>query len=243
MKAAARARPASSACARVKISSNWSKMSRGDDRLALGVAQFVFPVVQELPQRLALLGRAGARPGTGGARGPEHGLLDLVGGRQRGRAVIDADIDRAVALLAEPRHHARVEDRGLAEAGLAEEHRQQLALHAARELADLLFAAVELAAGLLGEGGEAEPGMLGIDRSVDRRRGAGIRGRHGQASPENRRRRRAAKASPPSPAGRRVKCAALNLSGTRAVTSTVSSMQTGRMKTAPSAMLRVRSIA
>jgi len=40
-----------------------------------------------------------------------------------------------------------------------------------------------------------------------------------------------------------VMCSARNLSGTRAIAAFVSSMHTGRMKIAPSAMLRERSMA
>ena len=40
----------------------------------------------------------------------------------------------------------------------------ELALHAARQLGDLLVAAVEIGARLLGERVEAQPGMLGVDR-------------------------------------------------------------------------------
>ena len=60
---------------------------------------------------------------------------------------------------------------------------------------------------------------------------------------ESRSCRRATNAGATSPPASRVKCTVLNFSGTCASPSFVSSMQTGRMKSAPSAMLRARSIA
>ncbi len=45
------------------------------------------------------------------------------------------------------------------------------------------------------------------------------------------------------PPGSGVKCSALNLSGTNAAAAVVASMLTGRMNSAPSAMLRARSMA
>ena len=55
--------------------------------------------------------------------------------------------------------------------------------------------------------------------------------------------RRCANSGVTSPPGSRVKCTDLNRSGTLARDASVSSMQIGRMNTASSAMLRVRSIA
>jgi hypothetical protein len=51
--------------------------------------------------------------------------------RGASRPVVDAHVDRAVALRAQARHEAGAQDRGLAQARLAEQHGQQLALHAA----------------------------------------------------------------------------------------------------------------
>ena len=69
MKRAARARPKSSLCASVKISSNWSKISSGISVVPRLVAQHVVAVVQELPQRFALDRDAGLRPLARAPRG------------------------------------------------------------------------------------------------------------------------------------------------------------------------------
>ena len=169
MKRAARARPASSVCASVKISSNWSKISSGMSVPARLVQQHVVAVVQELPQRLAGFGDAGLGPLAGVARGLQDRLLDLLAGLGRVGGVGDADVNRAIAVPAQARHEPGAQDRRLAEPGLAEQHGEELALHAARELGDFLVAAVEEVARGLGEGIEAEPGMALVDRRRRRR--------------------------------------------------------------------------
>ena len=137
-------------------------------RLAVTVAQQVAAMVQELPQRLALDRRAGARPVPRLGGHLEDGLLDLLGRRRRVGRVVDADVDRAEALAAQPRHQAGAQQRGLAEAGLAEQDGQQLALHAPREFRGLVVAAVEIGARVLVVARQADPGILRIDRtSVD----------------------------------------------------------------------------
>ena len=133
------------------------------DNPAGGVEQLVVAVMQEFPQRFAVDRRP--RPGPTAHRygRAQDRLLDLFRGLGRGR-VVDAHVDRAVALLPQARDDAGVEDRSLAEPGLSEQDRQQLALHAAGEFGDLLVAAVEEAARLFGERGQTRPGLLRIDR-------------------------------------------------------------------------------
>ena len=96
---AARLRPKSSVCASVKISSNWSKMSSGNQRC--------------VRRRRAARRRGGGgipratrrrppsprlRPVAGGLGGAEDRLLDLLGRRRRVARVVDAHVDRAEAL-------------------------------------------------------------------------------------------------------------------------------------------------
>ena len=128
-----------------------------NQRLAGLVLQHVVAMMQELPQRLAGGRDSGLRPLPGAARGLRDGLLDLLGRLRRIAGVVDAHIHRAIALPAQAGHQAGAQDRCLAEPRLAEQHREQLALHAARELGDFFLAAVEVAARLFGEGSEAEP--------------------------------------------------------------------------------------
>ena len=144
-----------------------------DQGPAVRVLQDVVAVVQEFPERLACDGRAGLGPGAGGLGGAEDGALDLLGRRRGVRIVVETHVHGAEALGPQPRHEAGLEDRGLAEAGLAEEHREELALDAPAELGGLLLAAVEEGAGFLGEGNETEPGMLGVDGGDGGGRGGG----------------------------------------------------------------------
>ena len=113
-------------------------------RLFVRVAQQVAPVMQELPERFAFDGRTRARPVTGLGRHLEDRLLDLLRRRRRFRRVVDADVDGTEARPAQARHQARAQQRRLAEARLAEQHGQQLALHAPREFRRLFVAAVEV---------------------------------------------------------------------------------------------------
>ncbi len=119
------------------------------------VAQHVVAMVQELPQGLALDGDTHLGPLAGEPGAARDRFLDLLRGLGRVAAVVDAHVNRAVALAAQARHEARAQDRGLAEARLAKQYRQELALHAAGELSDLRLAAIEILACLLSEGGEA----------------------------------------------------------------------------------------
>ena len=143
MKRAARARPASSRLGEREDLLELVEDQQRDERLARFVEQHVVAVVQEFPQRLAGAGDAGLRPLAGVARGLQDRLLDLLAGLRRIGGVGDAHVDRAVAVPAQPRHEAGAQDRRLSEPGLAEQHGQELALHAARELGDFLVAAVE----------------------------------------------------------------------------------------------------
>ncbi len=137
-----------------------------DERPAGLIAENVVAVVQELPERFAFDRHADLRPLAGALRRAKDGLLDLLGRRRRLGRIVEAHVDRAVALGPQPRHDPGTQDRGLAKPGLPEEDREQLALHAARELGHLLFAAVEIAARLLGERVESEPRMLRIDSGL-----------------------------------------------------------------------------
>ena len=160
MKRAARARPASSVCASVKISSNWSKISSGMSVLPASSCRTSSRWCRNSQSDSPAAGDAGLRPLTGVARGLQDGLLDLLAGLRRIGGVVDANIDRTVAVPAQARHEARAQDRGLAEAGLAEQHREELALHAARELGDFLLAAVEDSSRVSSVNEcEAEPGI------------------------------------------------------------------------------------
>ena len=209
-------------------------------RAALGIPQQVAAVVQELPQRLALDRGARAAPVAGLGRGLEDRLLDLLGRRRRISRVVHPHVHRAEALAAQPRHEPGAQQRGLAEAGLPEQHGEVLALDATREFGGFLIAAVEVAARLLGVGRETQPRVLGIDRH---RVGALQRRAAHERPPRASSCSRRTNSGLGSPPGRRVMCTARNFSGTSASASGVSSMHTGRMNTAPSAMLRERSTA
>ncbi len=131
-----------------------------DQRLARRVAQDVVAVVQEFPQRFAADRHPRLRPLSERLRSPENGLLDLL--RRLGRVgrVVDPNVDRTVTFGAKARYDARAQDRRLAESRLTEKDRQQLALHAPAKLGDLVLAAIEIGARLLGERGKTEPRML-----------------------------------------------------------------------------------
>ena len=133
---------------------------------AVGVAQHVAAVVHELPQRLTLDRGAGLRPSARCERLAEHRLLDLLGGRRRVGAVVEPHVDRTIAFGSQPRHQAGAQDRGLAQAALAEQHREWLALHAACQFGDLFLAPVEVLARRFGERIQPEPGLLGVDGRV-----------------------------------------------------------------------------
>ena len=239
MKRAARARPASSVWASVKISSNWSKIRSG---------MSVWPDSSRSTSSRWCRNSHSDSPAVGDARlGPLAGvagrlqdrLLDLLAGLRRVGGVGDAHVDRAVALAAQARHQAGAQDRGLAEPRLAEQHGEELALHAARELGDFLVAAEEEAARVLGERGEAEPRMA--RRRPPQGRCPGLRVHDGRARVKSF--RRAANSGVTAPPGSCVKCSALKRSGTSASAALVSSIVTGSTNSAPSAMLRARSIA
>ena len=210
-----------------------------DERAARFVAQHIVAVVQELPERLAGGRDARLGPLAGMTCGLQDRLLDLLAGLRRVGGVGDAHVDRAIALAAQARHQAGAQDRSLAEPRLAEQHGEELALHATRELGDLLVAAEEESPRVLGERGEAEPGMAIVDRLGTRY--PGLRVHDGRARVKSC--RRAANSGVTAPPGNCVKCNALKRSGTSASAALVSSMVTGSTNSAPSAMLRARSIA
>jgi len=133
-----------------------------DERFAGFVAQDVVAVVQKLPQRFARFRDADLRPVAGRPRRTEDRLLDLLGRRWRFPRIVEPHIDRAIALGPQSRDDARAQDRRLAQARLAEQDREQFALHTTAELGNLLLATVEVGARLLGERREAEPGVFGI---------------------------------------------------------------------------------
>src|ERR1700683_1484688 len=108
-------------------------------------------MVQELPERLAFPGDAGLCPLARAPRRAGNRLLDLQGRLGRGARVVDAYIDRTIALAAQPRHKPGAQNRGFSQSRLTEEDGQKLALHASCKLGDLLFATKEVSARLLGE--------------------------------------------------------------------------------------------
>src|ERR1700721_1084523 len=201
-------------------------------------------MVQKFPQRLPLDRDARLRPLAAAPGGAAHRVLDLFGGLRRVPAVVDAYIDGAVALGAQTRRESGPQDGGLAETRLAEQHREELALHPARELGDLLVAPVEISPRLFRERRQSQPGIALVHRI-----GGRIGGRHAlwlRVHCERARMkstRRCANSGSTCPPGRCVKCSALNLSGASASAAVVASMLTGRMNSAPSAMLRTRSMA
>src|SRR5205807_3151586 len=215
---------------------------QGDERRARLIAQHVVAMVQKLPQRLARDRYTHLGPLARQARGLPDRLFDLLRRLGRVPAVIDAHVDRAVPLAAQTGHESGTQDRGLAEARLTEQQRQELALHAARELGDLLLAAEEERARLLGEGSEPQPRIAFIDLTgrIGRRQ---LRNRVHRERARMKSSSRCAKSAGTCPPGSWLKCSALNLSGTRASAAVVASMLTGRMNNAPSAMLRTRSMA
>ena len=134
-----------------------------DGRVGIEVARAAFPVVQPFPE------------GGGVAGAEEAGFFefgeDLVEQRRVGLVVAQADLDGAVVLDAELGQQAGTEQGGFSEAGLAVEDGERVVPDADEDFRDLGIAAEEEALGFLGEGGEAEPRVVGIDG--DERRGGG----------------------------------------------------------------------
>src|SRR4029079_19542804 len=121
-----------------------------------------------------------------------------------------------------------------------EQYGEELALHASRELGSFLVTPVKIRARFLGVRKNAEARIFGIDR--DRFLDAGSACIHARR-PLSRSARRRGNSGGGSPPGVRTICSDLKFSGPSASDSGVSSMQIGRMKTPPSAMLRARSTA
>ena len=92
------------------------------------------------------------------------GLFDLLGRLRGFLAVVDAHVDRAVALAAQTRHQSGTQNRSLAQTRLTEQHREQLALHPASEFGDLFVPPKEEGTGLLRERGQSQPRIALIDR-------------------------------------------------------------------------------
>ncbi|MBI5771026.1 MAG: hypothetical protein HZA93_24835 [Verrucomicrobia bacterium] len=101
-----------------------------------------------------------------GGRGP--GLLTRVG-RGHGSGdpchvgMIEAEVERQVIGLAEKREEAGVEQRGFAEARLAEEHGERLPADEAREFVGFLLATEEKLARVLRKRREAGPRIVAVD--------------------------------------------------------------------------------
>ncbi len=166
MNCAARARPASSDCASVKISSNWSKISSGVSGLPDASRSTSSRWCRNSHSDSPSTATPDSRPLPGLLRRARDRRLDLLRRRRRVARIIDAHVHRAIADRPQPRHDAGAQDRCLAEARLAEEQREELALHAACKLGHLLLAPVEVRPRFLGERREAEPRIFGIDRRV-----------------------------------------------------------------------------
>ena len=99
--------------------------------------------MEKLPERFAGFRAAGLGPGAGARGVGVDERLDLLGRRRRARCVIEPHVDRPVAGPAQPREDAGLKQRGFAEAGLPEEDGEGIAFGPAREVANLLVAAVE----------------------------------------------------------------------------------------------------
>ena len=78
--------------------------------------------------------------------------------------MIEPQVERKEVGFAEPREHAGLEERTLAEARLAEEHGERLPAHEADEFLGLLFPPEEEPAEILGECGEPRPRRLAGDQ-------------------------------------------------------------------------------
>ena len=200
--------------------------------------------MQVLPQRLAHGRDPDLGPFAGTAGGAGNRLFDLLGRIRGVAAIVDAHVDRTIPLVAQARYQPGTQDRGLAQARLAEQHGQELALHPPRQLGDLLVPTVEVGARLFGKRSQAEPRMALVDR---RRAGLLCAERLRLCVHCCRARmkstRRCANSPGTAPPGSCEKCRALNLSGTSASAAVVPSIDTGRINSAPSAMLRTRSMA
>src|SRR5665213_3324360 len=191
--------------------------------------------MEKLPQRLAFDRYALLCPLAGIAGGARNGLLDLFRRFRRLRRIVDAHVHGTVTLAAQSRHQAGAQYRGLAQSRLSKQNGQQLALHSSSELGDFLFAAVEILPRLFRERRQSQPGIAFIDGAL-RLRVHDCRARMKSAT-------RCANSRGTTPPGNWVKCRALNLSGTSASAELVASMHTGRINSAPSAILRTRSSA
>jgi hypothetical protein len=127
--------------------------------------------MQKFPQRLALDRDAGLSPLAGAARRAGNRLLDLHCGLWGVAPVVDAHVDRAIALRAQARNEAGAQNGSLPETRLPEKHGQKFALYAPRKFGDLFFASEEVGARLFGKGGKAEPGVAFVDCRGFGRRG------------------------------------------------------------------------
>ncbi|MSU25323.1 MAG: hypothetical protein EXS32_16075 [Opitutus sp.] len=133
------------------------------DGAAIFIHEPIIAVMEKFPERLTRLGDAGLRPRAGARGGVADEGLDLFGGRRCAVAVIEADVARAIAGGAQLWEDARLQERGFAEARLAEEHRERLALDEAKERANLLVAPVEEGALGLGKRRQTGPGVGAVD--------------------------------------------------------------------------------
>lgn len=135
----------------------------GDGKAVARVPEVGALAVEELPEGLAASGLrrldAGRRGGTGDRR------LDLSREGEAARGVVEANVDWKDVAFTQAGEDAGLEERGLAEAGEAEENGQALAQDQAMEGVGLDLPALEEVAVRFAERRQARPRVLGVDRA------------------------------------------------------------------------------
>ena len=79
--------------------------------------------------------------------------------------VVEPHVHRQDVLFAQSRKEARLEERGLAQAGKTKEHGKPVSLHQAAERLGFSLPAVEVLFVALAEGDQARPRIVGVDRA------------------------------------------------------------------------------
>lgn len=76
--------------------------------------------------------------------------------------MIEADVNGAKSVCAQPRKDARLQQRGFSESGLTEEDHERAQPGQLRQFVDLVIPPVKEAGLFLGERGEARPGIVRV---------------------------------------------------------------------------------
>jgi hypothetical protein len=131
------------------------------ERVVLLVPKLQIRAVQILPERFARVERGGIDVLARNLA--EETIAKLLDQPRRLRTDIQTHVDGQVVLLTQPREETRLQQRGLAETRLAEEHRERRVGNAAEQILSLRFTAMEVIARALLEGLEPRPRIVPIE--------------------------------------------------------------------------------